>query len=376
MLTIRDSRIVENSVEIGGEILCVVGFLTRAAVSVVIDRTSVSDNSPREGHAITISTSAAAIISGSTVSNNRTGGIGGAIAASGDVTIVNSTIANNRAGFSGSAVHAQGTGVQILNSTITNNVLGFLGRSTGVDGPAALRNTIVAGNLDDGEPADCAGIVSLGHNLIGDPGTCTLLASDLSGDPGLAGFVDTGRPGGGVVRLLSDSQAIDAGDDTECPATDQQGLARPIDGDGDGIRACDIGATEFYPVVNDLVELNVGSRYRPPSPRDAANPLTAGGEFRITATLTNLDARDICSVAFEVVTLEGEGSASPLLLTRRGDVIGGEGSIVPATLFNAKPDLDAAKHARYSFRIGLSQMEEITFLVNVLGEVTAGPCVK
>jgi len=44
--------------------------------------------------------------------------------------------------------------------------------------------------------------------------------------------------------LLPGSPAIDAGDNTACPATDQRGWARPADGDGDGTAVCDIGAVE------------------------------------------------------------------------------------------------------------------------------------
>jgi hypothetical protein len=46
---------------------------------------------------------------------------------------------------------------------------------------------------------------------------------------------------------MSDSPVIDAGDNAACPAVDQRGVARPIDGDGDGIAVCDIGAVEYEP---------------------------------------------------------------------------------------------------------------------------------
>ncbi len=59
-----------------------------------------------------------------------------------------------------------------------------------------------------------------------------------------------------------------------------------------------------------------------------------------------------------------------------GNLIGGEGIVVPARLADASPNLDAQRHDQYRFRIGLSQVEPITFLVNVLGEATAGPCEK
>jgi hypothetical protein len=50
------------------------------------------------------------------------------------------------------------------------------------------------------------------------------------------------------------SPAIDAADPANCIAEDQRKVARPIDGNGDGVAACDIGAFEglvwvFLPVV-------------------------------------------------------------------------------------------------------------------------------
>jgi len=46
--------------------------------------------------------------------------------------------------------------------------------------------------------------------------------------------------------LLEGSPAIDAGDDAQCPASDQRGVPRPLDGNGDGLAVCDIGSFEYF----------------------------------------------------------------------------------------------------------------------------------
>ncbi|UCC62183.1 MAG: hypothetical protein JSV36_15585, partial [Anaerolineae bacterium] len=66
---------------------------------------------------------------------------------------------------------------------------------------------------------------------------------DLCADPQLTGpFAGTAYGMG----LTSSSPAIDAGDNTVCPAIDYLGMARPVDGDGDGSAVCDMGAYEWW----------------------------------------------------------------------------------------------------------------------------------
>ena len=64
------------------------------------------------------------------------------------------------------------------------------------------------------------------------------------------------RANGGPVRThapTGGSPAVDAGNPAGCLATDQRGQARPVDGNADGTKRCDLGAVEYNgPVITKL----------------------------------------------------------------------------------------------------------------------------
>jgi hypothetical protein len=73
--------------------------------------------------------------------------------------------------------------------------------------------------------------------------TCHLAHSLSTVDPKLGSL----KLNGGFTKthaLRPGSPAIDAGSNDRCPATDQRGVGRPRDGNGDGAAICDIGAYE------------------------------------------------------------------------------------------------------------------------------------
>jgi hypothetical protein len=92
-----------------------------------------------------------------------------------------------------------------------------------------------------------------GHNLIGDGTGSTGFVNGVNGDqvgtavnpidPMLAPLANNGGPTK-THALLVGSPAIDRGDNTGAPATDQRGVGRPRDGDGNASRIVDIGAFE------------------------------------------------------------------------------------------------------------------------------------
>jgi hypothetical protein len=269
----------------------------------------------------------------------------------GTMTIVGSTIASNGSVFAHGGVAGTGGVTRIINSTITENSGG--GRS-GIPGSAVrdveLQNTIVEGN-----DKDCGGInISAGNNFVGD--TCDgiqLLPSDLTGDPGLDAFVDDGAPGHGRFPLLASSPAIDHGNYSICTsdpslATDQVGLPRR--------NACDIGSSEFFPIVNDALTLTGISTSFDPSPV----PGGSSGTFLVSAIFRNNSTQTIGQPFVQVSTLS-EGN---LLLNAEGGR-GSVGAWLP--LPGSGPFAQGASRA-VQLRIGLQQLTPFTFLVNVLGD--------
>jgi hypothetical protein len=162
--------------------------------------------------------------------------------------------------------------------------------------------------------------------------------------------MDDGAPGNGRFALLPGSPAIDAGNDAACSATDQ--LDTPRRG------TCDIGAIEFYPVVNDLVAVgNVSTDF------DATSiPGGPAGIFRITAEFTNTSNQTIVNPFVEVVDLTGGN-----LLLNANSGAGGVGARLTLPDSATSLFLPGAS-STVEFLIGLQQREQFTFFVNMLGD--------
>src|SRR5690606_27737536 len=128
----------------------------------------------------------------------------------GTLTINNSTVSDNRASRSGGGIYNYEGTLTINNSTFSgNSAHGAFGIGGGIvndEGTLTISNSIIANNTG----GDCIGTINHTGPNYGCGGSVT-------------GNLNLGPFTGGYFPLLSGSVAIDAGDDSICPSTDQRG---------------------------------------------------------------------------------------------------------------------------------------------------------
>ncbi|MCP5094924.1 MAG: CSLREA domain-containing protein, partial [Chloroflexi bacterium] len=236
------------------------GGINNAGGSVVLSNTIILNNSADASGGAIFNGGSLSIMN-SAVSTNTAGLSGGGIIQLGGVmTVTNSTFSGNIAS-DGGGIYNNGDAL-ITNSTINNNSASFGAGIVQFSGDLRLKNSIVSNSLLGG---DCAGSInSNGHNLDSDD-TCNLIApTDL---PGVDPMLDVLQDNGGDTlthALLLGSPAIQAGDNTKCPATDQRGVTRKSN--------CDIGAYEIEIDLNYLpLVLNLFPTVTPEPPTGDCN---------------------------------------------------------------------------------------------------------
>jgi hypothetical protein len=217
--------VLEDS-EISGNRADQAGAIDAEYAPITLRRTLISDNEARFAGAIIANIAADTLLENVTISGNR--------------------------GNPGAILNDGGSHLTIVNSTITGNgpsngdsVVGGIQDVHGGFGLTFLSNTIVYGNGPGFIADDCDNATSVGGgNMIGDSADCHFDAQpsdQLDVDPDLGPLADNG---GFTWTHLPGAAAIDRGVAPDCPTSDQRGLPRPVDGDGDGTATCDAGAVE------------------------------------------------------------------------------------------------------------------------------------
>jgi len=235
VIAVRDAQITANRAGHGG------GVFVDGSADVTLERVSITGNTGTiSGGAVEIGTDA------------------GVAAGGGALTLRNVTVSDNTSGLYG-----------VLNDgTLTLEQVTFVGDTLEGSG-----TTTVSGSILDAGASGTActvAVVSGGHNLEHGTSCGFAMTGDVAGvDPELGPLQDNG--GGTLTRALpATSPAIDAAGTTCGVSEDQRGKSRPLDGDGVGGAACDVGAYELDPADQ---------------PTSTTTTTTPGGSTTTTTTL-------------------------------------------------------------------------------------------
>jgi CSLREA domain-containing protein len=247
ILSISKSTFSNNQANISG------GGIENLGIAQIFDCKFIGNQAPDGGG---INNTGTITVSNSTFRENNAntgGGLGmETTTADGSTNISNSTFYLNYAD-AGGAIYVDGDSAQdrmfIANSTFVSNIADSGGAIYRAGGVMEVFNSILTDSPFD---ENCWGwILDEGHNIdSGDSCGFDLSNGSLINTAPLVGPLQNNGGDTTTHALLDGSPAIDAANPLYCLATDQRGVPRPQDGDGDGTAVCDIGSFEYMTPVS------------------------------------------------------------------------------------------------------------------------------
>jgi hypothetical protein len=230
---ISDNHIVSS---VGGAGILAKGNLT------IIDSTIEENNTFGEGGGIYGDVGSQLTITRSMIGFNYAYR-GGGMMVFDDAVLRNVTLNHNSVSLAGGSISQWDDSVLTLYNTTLNGSHISVGPLTGWEienyGSVSAYASIFAA---EGTHFPCLNNNIAGFSNLSTNNGCGLgfiVADPLLGNLGInGGYTQT-------CSLLPGSPAIDGGDNSFCLLEDQRGIIRPLDGDGDGVATCDIGAVEM-----------------------------------------------------------------------------------------------------------------------------------
>jgi serine protease len=229
------------------------GVSVRGAGTVTVTGNLITDNqSSSDGGGIALFAAGSPVVSNNVISNNSTPSFGGgggiSLVNESSALVVNNIIVGNRSNRGGGLYSFQP--IIMMNNTIADNdgsavfMEVFDVRTRFVNNvlvSSGIQATLHCGDFNPPNPP------VIEHNDVFNSGSGPRYSGICTDQTGLNGNIsaDPLFVGPGDYHITPGSPAIDSGQNAGAPTTDFDGDQRPLDGNGDGVSAVDMGADEI-----------------------------------------------------------------------------------------------------------------------------------